>query len=174
VTRELQRSVAETQQENSTLAWRVDSWKSLLNDWAAGGPLVWPAGKPFGSGNRRYIESQGMETTVSAHSHYIGLLTRGGLLVLFAYVAAQILTLRRLLTRPLDAPPWLNAEILAVFLVVNMVYAIAYGPDYMQAMFMGLGYALAARVGPAPARVPPASVSSPVMSDASRRLTYLP
>lgn len=174
VTRELQRSVAETQQENSTLAWRVDSWKSLLNDWAAGGPLVWPAGKPFGSGNRRYIESQGMETNVSAHSHYIGLLTRGGLLVLFAYVAAQILTLRRLLTRPLDAPPWLNAEILAVFLVVNMVYAIAYGPDYMQAMFMGLGYALAARVGPAPARVPPASVSSPVMSDASRRLTYLP
>lgn len=173
VTHELQRSVAETQQKNSTLAWRVDSWKSLLNDWAAGGPLVWPAGKPFGTGNKRYIESQGMETNASAHSHYISLLVRGGLLVLFAYVAAQILTLRRLLTCPVEAPPWLSSEILAVFLIVNMVYAIAYGPDFVQALFMGLGYALAARAGPAPARVPPASVSSPVMSDASRRLAHL-
>jgi O-antigen ligase len=173
VTREFERSVAETQQKNSTLAWRVDSWKSLLNDWAAGGPLVWPAGKPFGSGNRRYIEAQRMETNVSAHSHYISLLIRGGLLVLFAYVAGQLLTLRRLRTRPVDAPPWLNAEILAVFFIANMVYALAYGPDYMQALFMGLGYTLAARAGAAPAGVSPAPASSQVMSDASRRLAHL-
>lgn len=173
VTREFERSVAETQQKNSTLAWRVDSWKSLLDDWVAGGPLVWPAGKPFGSGNRRYVEAQRMETNVGAHSHYISLLTRGGLLVLGAYVAAQILTLRRLLTRSVDAPPWLNAEILAVFFIANMVYALAYGPDYMQALFMGLGYALAARAGPAPACASPASASPQVMSDASRRLAHL-
>lgn len=154
VTHELERSVAETQQKNSTLAWRVDSWTSLVRDWARSGPLVWPAGKPFGTGMKRYIESQGQEVTVSAHSHYVSLLVRGGLIVLIAYVAAQVITVRRLLTRRVEAPPWLGAELLAVFMLVNMVYALAYGPDYMQALFMGIGYALAARAVPGAAAVP--------------------
>lgn len=176
VTHEFQRSVTETQQKNSTLAWRVDSWKSLVDDWVAGGPLVWPAGKPFGAGTRRYIESQGMETTVSAHSHYVSLLIRGGLLVLFAYVAAQIVALRRLLSRPVAAPDWLGGEALALFIIANMVFAISYSPDYMQALFMGLGYALAVQAGPrsSAVRASTAPISTPVMPHAPRRLTHLP
>lgn len=176
VTHEFQRSVAETQQKNSTLAWRLDSWKSLVDDWVAGGPLVWPAGKPFGSGTRRYIESQGMETTVSAHSHYVSLLIRGGILALFAYVAAQIVALRRLLSRPVAAPDWLGGELPALFIIANMVFAISYGPDYMQAFFLGLAYALAVQAGPQPsaARASIAAVPTPVMSHAPRRHTHLP
>lgn len=161
VTHELERSVAEAQQKNSTLAWRVDSWTSLVRDWARSGPLVWPAGKPFGIGMRRYIESQGQEVTVSAHSHYVSLLVRGGLIVLFAYVVAQVVTVRRLLTRRVEAPPALGSELLAVFMLVNMVYAVAYGPDYMQALFMGMGYTLAARAAP-PAAALPAAVVRPL------------
>lgn len=176
VTHEFQRSVAETQQKNSTLTWRVDSWKSLVADWAAGGPQVWPAGKPFGSGNRRYIESQGMETNVNAHNHYVNLLVRGGILVLFAYVAVQLVTLRRLLSRPVATPDWLGAELPVLFIVANMVYAIAYSADYMQALFMGLAYALAVQAGPlsSAARVSTASLPTPVIPHASRRLTDLP
>lgn len=175
VTHEFQRSVAETQQRGSTLAWRVDSWKSLVSDWATGGPRVWPAGKPFGTENRRYIESQGMMTNVSAHSHYVSLLIRGGILVLLAYVAAQIITLRRLLSHPVEAPGWLGTETLALFIIANMVYAISYSPDYMQALFMGTAFALAAQVGPrfSVARGQSASVSTPVIPDASRSLTHL-
>lgn len=176
VTHEFQRSVAETQQKNSTLAWRVDSWKSLVDDWVAGGPQVWPAGKPFGAGTRRYIESQGMETSVSAHSHYVSLLIRGGILVLFAYAAAQIVALRRLLSRPVAAPDWLGGELPTLFIIANMVYAISYSPDYIQAMFLGLAYALAVRAGPQPSvvRASTAPVSAPVIPHASRRLTHLP
>jgi len=176
VTHEFQRSVAETQQKNSTLAWRVDSWKSLVDDWVAGGPLVWPAGKPFGSGTRRYIESQGMETSVSAHSHYVSLLIRGGILALFAYVAAQIVVLRRLLSRPVAAPDWLGGELPSLFIIANMVFAISYGPDYIQAYFLGLAYALAVQAGPQPSavRASIAAVPTPVMSHAPRRLTHLP
>lgn len=176
VTHEFQRSVAETQHKNSTLAWRVDSWKSLVDDWAAGGPQVWPAGKPFGTGNRRYIESQGMETSVGAHSHYVSLLIRGGLLVLFAYLTAQIVALRRLLSRPVAAPDWLGGELPVLFIIANMVYAISYSPDYMQALFMGLAYTLAVQAGPCSltARVSTAPVMTPVIPHASRRLTHLP
>jgi hypothetical protein len=176
VTHELERSVAETQKKDSTLAWRVDSWKSLVEDWAASGPQVWPAGKPFGTGFRRYIESQGMETSVSAHSHYVSLLTRGGLLVLFAYLAVQLVTLRRLLTRPVATPDWLGNELPALFIVANLVYAIAYSPDYMQALFMGLAYALAVQAGPLSnaSRASTAPVPTPVIPHAPRRLTDLP
>lgn len=169
ITREFQRSVAETQQENSTLRWRVDSWKSLVDDWVASGPLVWPAGKPFGTGNRRYIESQGMETNVGAHSHYVSLLVRGGLLVVLAYAALQWVTLRRLLQRRVSTPDWLGMELPALFIIASLVYGIGYSPDYMQALFMGLAYALAVQAGP-PADKPALQAR---ISHATRRPAHL-
>ena len=153
VTQEFERSLAETQQKNSTIAWRMDSWKSLVADWAAAGPLVWLAGKPFGAGNQRFIESQGMETNVGAHSQYVSLLTRGGLLVLFAYFAVQIVTVRRLLSGQVEVPDWLGGEVLALFIVATMVYAIGYGIGSMQAYFMGLAYSLAVQAVPRPSVV---------------------
>ena len=176
VTQEFERSVAETQQKNSTLAWRVDSWKSLVDDWVAGGPAVWPAGKPFGAGNRRFIESQGMETNVGAHSHYVGLLVRGGLLVLAAYLALQLITLHRLLNRPVATPDWLSGETVALFILTNLVYAISYSPDYMLAFFMGLAYLLATQAGPvtpAPSKQT-STPRNPIIRHAPRRLTPLP
>jgi O-antigen ligase len=176
VTQEFERSVAETQQKNSTLAWRVDSWKSLIDDWVAGGPLVWPAGKPFGTSNRRFIESQGMETTVGAHSLYITLLIRGGLLVLVSYVAVQIVAVRRLLNRPVAAPDWLGGELLAVFIIANLIYGISYSIDYTQAMFLGLAYAIAAQAGAVPLSkpAPAGSIRTPIARHASRRPAHLP
>lgn len=143
VTQEFQRSVAETQRENSTIAWRVNSWKSLVEDWVSSGPAVWPAGKPFGTSKRRYIESQGIETEVAAHSHYVTLLIRGGIIGLFCYVAAQLIAARRLLRDTVAVPPWLGAELPLLFVLGNAVYALVYSPDYMQFMFMGLAYSLA-------------------------------
>ncbi|MBU1425988.1 MAG: hypothetical protein KKH12_08675 [Gammaproteobacteria bacterium] len=153
VTQEFERSVAETQKKNSTIAWRMDSWKALVEDWAAAGPLVWLVGKPFGSGNQRFIESQGQETKVQAHSHYVSLLTRGGLLVLFSYVVVQVVTVRRLLRGRVETPDWLGGEILALFIVATMVYAIGYGIGSMQAYFMGLAYSLVVQAVPHPSVV---------------------
>lgn len=175
VTQSFVSSVAETQKKNSTLAWRVDSWKSLVDEWVAGGPLVWPAGKPFGSGNDRYIESQHMTTNVGAHSQYVTLLTRGGLLVLFAYIAVQLICMRRLLLHPTTAPDWLGGELPALFIIANMVYGISYSPDYMQGLFMGLAFTIALQAGPIPSagRSSTTQAHNPVMPYASRRFTHL-
>lgn len=161
VTQEFQRSVAETQSKTSTLAWRVDSWKSLLDDWVASGPAVWPAGKPFGASKRRYIESQGMESEVGAHSHYVSLLIRGGLLGVFAFLAASFLSLRRLTSRPVATPDWLGGELLAVFLVGYLVYGLAYSAEYMHALFVGLAFTLATR---APSTVAADSTAAPTLA----------
>lgn len=145
VTQEFHRGVAETQKENSTFAWRVDSWIALIKDWAAGSPNIWLFGKPFGAGYRRYIEIQGMETTVQAHSHYVTLLVRGGIIVLLAYVAIQTVTLWRLLKDKTLNNQGISKFTLVLFVVANIVYAITYSPDFMQAFFLGLSYSLAPR-----------------------------
>ena len=148
VTQEFQRSVAETQSQKSTLNWRFDSWQSLVKDWAASGPAVWPAGKPFGSGYRRYIETQRAETEASAHSQYVSLLVRGGLLVLVAYVASYWIAVRRLLQHGAQAPGWLGADLPAVFLAACLVYSIAYSLDFMNMAFVGLAFVIALQTRP--------------------------
>lgn len=173
ITQEFQRSVAETQKRDSTIAWRMDSWKSLVQDWAAAGPTVWPAGMPFGTSKRRYIESQGLETEVGAHSHYVSLLIRGGVLVVFAYMAAQLMTIRRLLARKVAAPDWLGSELPLLFVVANMLYAIVYSADYMQSLFMGLAYTLAVQTGRSDAAGDSAAAVVPACPSAAAHLPQL-
>lgn len=145
LTQEFHRGVAETQKENSTFAWRLDSWTALIKDWASGSPNIWLFGKPFGAGYRRFIEVQGMETNVQAHSHYVTLLVRGGILVLLAYVAVQSITLWRLLKNTATSDQGISKFTLVLFVVANIIYAITYSPDFMQAFFLGLSYSLAPR-----------------------------
>lgn len=154
VSRELARSVAETTQKKSTLAWRQDSWKSLIADWVQSGPLVWPAGKPFGSDNTRYIESQGMTTSVTAHNHYIAILYNGGVLGLGAYLTAVLLTFRRLLGQRPQTGDAVRPELLMVLLVLCSVYGIGYSLDYMQGLMLGLAFSLAISTFALPLRSP--------------------
>lgn len=172
VSRELARSVNETAQKNSTLAWRQDSWKSLIADWANSGPLVWPAGKPFGSDNTRYIESQGMKTSVTAHNHYIAILYNGGVLGLGAYLAAVVLTFRRLLRHRPQAGDAVRPEVLMVLLVLCLVYGIGYSLDYMQGMMLGLAFSLAVSAFALPLRSPRAAPAPDL--HAPRHSPYLP
>jgi len=154
--------------DTSTLSWRVDSWRALLADWVHAGPTVWAAGQPFGADITRYIESMGRETSVSAHSHYVGLLVNGGVIGLVAYLLAQLMTLRRLIGSVRDGRragqrhrlrPGVPASLeegverdsiaaasvvdasdglLALALVAIMIYGVAYGTDYLQGIVLGL------------------------------------
>lgn len=156
-----------TAADTTTLAWRVDSWRALVTDWAHGGPTVWAAGQPFGSDLTRYIESMRQETSVSAHSHYVGVLVNGGAIGLVAYLLAQLVTLWRLLgsvrhgrragepprSPALPPSPRYGAEhsdeatpaqedasdgLLALAVVAIMIYGVAYGTDYLQGVVLGL------------------------------------
>lgn len=135
----LNASVAEATEEHSTLAWRVDSWRELVTDWVGGGPAVWLFGRPFGSTMRRFIEAGGVETIATAHSHYVSLLVRGGLIGIAAYLLVQVIALRRLLAGA-SAEGDASDLMLALFVVCCMVYAIPYGTDYMQGIALGLAY----------------------------------
>jgi len=164
----LSASVAEATQQKSTLAWRVDSWRELLTDFAGGGPAVWAAGRPFGSTMRRFIEAEGAETIATAHSHYISLLVRGGLVGLGAYLAAQLIALRRLL-RQTNHEHDVSDHTLALLTVCCMVYAVPYGTDYLQGIVLGLAYSRASLLRPR-ARPP----SAQEVGGAHRLRAYLP
>ena len=91
-------------------------------------------------------------------------------------MTAQFLVLRRLLKRPVAAPDWLGGELPALFIILNMVYAISYSPDFMQAFFLGLAYVMAVQAGPLPSAVQASTTHYPtlVKPNASRRLANLP
>lgn len=144
VSQELTRSVSETSQQHSTLAWRQDSWKSLIADWAQSGPAVWLGGKPFGSDNSRYIESQGMKTRVTAHNHYVAVLVNGGAVGLASFLAALVIAFRRLYVFGPNPVAGFRPEILLVLLAFFVVYGIGYSLDYLQGLMIGMVFALAA------------------------------
>lgn len=145
VSRELVRSVDETTQKNSTIAWRQDSWKATILGLVQAGPAVWPAGKPFGSDNTRFIESQGMETHVAVHSHYVALLQNGGLVGIVAFLLAQFLAMKRLLIPDNKVLDPIGTKVFIPLLVLLLVYGVAYSLDYMQGLLMGLCFSIAIR-----------------------------
>lgn len=68
----------------ATLDWRVQSWQQLLESWLNLGPVSMGVGEPFGGGLARIVD--GHLTEVSAHSWYVELLLRSGLLGVLLWV----------------------------------------------------------------------------------------
>jgi hypothetical protein len=144
----LQNSVREAGQERSTLTWRVDSWREMGTDWIKAGPKAWPFGYPSGQEMRRFNQTQNAEVSVSAHSNYVSLLVNGGVVGFCAFLWAQLAALRRLMTAPSSGEAIVNPSMLAIFIIACMVYAFAYGFDFMQGLFLGLAYSVAVGMKP--------------------------
>lgn len=144
VSQSLQNSVSEAQGENSTLTWRVQSWRALLEKWAASGPWQYFFGSPFGSGVARYIPGVAQEITVAPHSYYVATLLRIGLIgiiALFAVYVRALVALYRSRHRSSEFP----RRGLLVLLLAQLVYFITYSPDYTQGILLGVVLALVGR-----------------------------
>jgi len=143
VQQSLVHSVEEVGQEKSTLGWRVESWKSLLEQWAYGGPVVNMIGKPFGSGFSRYIEMSQNELTQNPHSHYVYTLLRVGLIGMFAMLATYFMVLRTMRNPDFySAARLVDNKLLITLVAGQLTFFVAYPVQYSQFIPLGLSLVL--------------------------------
>lgn len=143
VQKSLVHSVEEVGQKDSTLAWRVESWKTLVEQWAHGGPVVNMIGNPFGAGFSRYIELAQTELTQNPHNHYVYALLRVGLVGLLAMLAVYYMALRSMwANRNQPSMHLLDPKLLIVLMVGQLTYFISYPAHYSQLLALGLSLVL--------------------------------
>lgn len=136
-----------TQDNNSTLDWRIQGWRILVKNAIASGPITILFGSGFGIGFERTMAFQ--YVTVSPHNYYIELFLTSGLIGCGLYILACLAALVRAikLYRQDGHPIPLT---LASIIVYLLVYGGAYTPQFDAALLLGLAMTL-----PAPARVSP-------------------
>ena len=139
VQQSLASSVAEVGKDNSTMAWRIQSWQVLVKQWAQGGPLINLIGYPFGSGFNRHIQVAQQELTQSPHSQYVTLLLRAGVVgtlsMLFAYYMAA--NAMRKIKTPTN-PSLIDSKLLLALLLGQLLYFVTYSAHYIQLLPLGL------------------------------------
>ncbi|WP_306926795.1 hypothetical protein [Streptomyces luteogriseus] len=121
-------SFLETQDENSTFAWRVLGWQELMK-----GPKTlaeWLLGSPFGSGYDRWVG--GVVISVSPHDYYLHVLLRLGVAGLLTLLVLYILVWRRL-GRVGNGTPALRLVV-----VSHLVLFVSYSPFPEQGVLFGL------------------------------------
>lgn len=143
VQQSLAHSVQEVGEENSTLAWRVQSWQSLIEQWAYGGPLVNMIGNPFGSGFSRYIDLTQGELTQNPHNHYVYALLRVGLIGVFAMMATYFMVIRAMRRVDFHSKSKLADNNLLIALIAGqLTFFVAYPVQYSQLIPLGLSLVL--------------------------------
>lgn len=143
VQQSLSHSVEEVGQKDSTLAWRVESWKTLIEQWAYGGPLVNMIGKPFGAGFSRHITLSQIELTQNPHNHYVYALLRVGLVGLLAMLAVYYMALRSMWENRNQPPTHLLDPKVSIVLVIGqLMFFISYPAHYSQLLALGLSLVL--------------------------------
>ena len=139
VQQSLVHSVEEIGQRKSTLMWRVQSWQTLIEEWAYGGPVVNMIGKPFGAGFSRHIELAQKELTQNPHNHYVYALLRAGLVGLLAMLAVYYMALSGMWrNRNQPAVQVADAKLLIALMVGQLMYFISYPAHYSQLLALGL------------------------------------
>lgn len=158
VQQSLVHSVEEIGQQDSTMAWRIESWKTLLKQWAYGGPVVNMIGNPFGTGFSRHIALAQNELTQNPHNHYVYALLRTGLIGLLAMIAVYYMALRSMWKNQSQRfSHLLDPKLLIVLVVGQLMFFISYPAHYSQLLALGLSLVLLGRYqGQA---VPPASIN---------------
>lgn len=133
---------------NSTLDWRIQGWRILVDRAIGDGLASILFGAGFGIGFERNL---GFEyVTVSPHNYYIELFLTSGLVGCALYAMALLAVLRRMvrLAQREGRPEYLA---LSGILTGIAVYGGSYSPQYDAALLIGL--ALAISGGPRPVAV---------------------
>lgn len=143
VQQSLVHSVEEVGEENSTLAWRVQSWQSLIEQWAYAGPLANMIGNPFGSGFSRHIDLAKGELTQNPHSQYVYALLRVGLIGVFAMLATYFIAIRNMRRADFHSRSKLVDNNLLIALIAGqLTFFVAYPVQYIQLIPLGLSLVL--------------------------------
>jgi hypothetical protein len=129
--------------EDSTFGWRVEVWQRVVGDETERQPFEYVIGQPFGS---RYFSARNqgddeVDIDVSPHNFYVQTFARMGLLGVVALIVVYVLALRS--ASSVKSVALGPIQMLVVLVLGQLVYALSYSPDYMQAVI--LGSALASR-----------------------------
>lgn len=138
-----------TEEQNSTLEWRIEGWRILVDNAIADGPMTILLGAGFGIGFERTIANE--YVTVSPHNYYIELFLTSGLLGCGLYILAGLAALLRAvkLFQQERHPIPLT---LAGIIVCVLVYGGAYTPQFDAALLLGLAMSLPLSARPSSAR----------------------
>jgi hypothetical protein len=139
-------SFRETQGPRSTLAWRTESWTTLLRHFGSLSDRVF--GVPAGTSFERTVF--GTQTAVQAHSMYVETILRFGIPGLVLLVAAWAVVFRR---ARLVVTDFLPTAGLYALVLTQAVFSVAYSLDIVDGLVLGsLLAGVAAQT--APQRVP--------------------
>lgn len=155
-----------------TTGERVESWKEIVGQWSQGGPRSILIGQSFGSDPTRYVHDQDRgglrKISYTAHNFYVQTLANMGLLGLGSFLAAAAYVLRGLYRICAESTEGAEANALLVLIIMQLVYYVPYGTDYLQSLFFGVALAYVAvherkrrvsRNGTSTAMRPPARLS---------------
>lgn len=147
VTQQVSNSAAKALAGGGTGGERLQSWGELVKKWYAAGPRSILIGQSFGSDSTRTVtDSRGESKQISyvAHNLYIQTLFNTGFLGLVTYAITLVYVLRGLYRICKTERNDVHAEILFILLVIQTVYYIPYGVDYLQALLFGAALAYVA------------------------------
>jgi hypothetical protein len=131
-----------------TTGERVESWKEIVSQWAQGGPRSILIGQSFGSDPTRYVHDQDRgglrKISYTAHNFYVQTLSNMGLLGLGCFLVAATYTLRGLYRICAAGTEGEEVNALLVLIIMQLVYYVPYGTDYLQSLLFGIALAYVA------------------------------
>ena len=127
--------------ERGSAGERLNSWKEIVNNWAAAGPRSIAIGQSFGTDPARFVrdESGGIrKLEYTAHNMYVQTLFNTGLIGLGAFLVAAAYAVRGLYRICAAGQGGAPAQALLVLLLMQLVYYVPYGTDYLQSLIFGI------------------------------------
>lgn len=131
-----------------TAGERLESWQEIIKNWVSGGPKSIAVGQSFGTNPGRYVhdsDNGGLrKIEYTAHNFYVQSLFSTGLIGFIAFGASAIYVLLGLYRICSAGTEGQTADALWVVLVMQMVYYVPYGGEYLQSLIFGAGLAYVA------------------------------
>lgn len=143
VASQIQTSAQRAVEGRDTTGARLQLWRTILVDVAKSDVRTILIGKPFGSDTRRIQESDtGEKRTVSfyAHNLYVQTLVNMGVIGVAALLLAFWFVCKRLYQACLLEAST-QTQLILVWMLMQVVYYVPYGQDYLQSAIFGLALA---------------------------------
>lgn len=166
VSAQLEKSAHSALNGEGTAGERLEGWRAMVGNWASAGARSVAIGQSFGTPNARLVHDQtngGLrKIDYIAHNHYVQTLYNLGPLGVVAFIVVLVHAIRGLMRIATTHDDGLAAEALLVLVVMQAVYYIPYGTDYLQHLVLG------AALGHVAARRPDHAASRPALSTPAR------
>ena len=134
-------SVSAAVEERGSAGERLNSWKEIVNNWAVAGPRSIAIGQSFGTDPSRFVRDEAgalRKLEYTAHNMYVQTLFNTGLVGLGAFLLAAGYVVRGLYRVCASGQGGAPAQALLVVVLMQLVYYVPYGTDYLQSLIFGV------------------------------------